>query len=383
MTRLTTRRRRVWPATPQERSLATMSLVDSVGTGLFIATVPVFLIAHQHLDASKVGWALSGAGFALLVITIPAGLLTDMLPLRGLYGIGSLLQAAASVFLATSPPLAGATVALVAASLGAGIVAPPRSVIVARAAPADDLVRVRAYNRAVFQVGMAIGSGAAVLIIWADRTEWFAVGFVLNALTFVANTVVVRFVRLHGGAAERTPPSARPGGRLVAFRDGPFLLAAGTNALLCVCGVLADPVLAIYVAVRSDGLTFLIPMLLTLNMVLTVLLQVPLSRGCVGADGVRRGQRKAGVAVLVGCGVFALTTLGGHTGLIIAGLFLGMALLAVAEIFVSAASWEASFRLAPHHLQGQYFSTFNLGPGLAMAFGPALLTPMVDRKSVV
>ncbi|MDI6104311.1 MFS transporter [Actinoplanes sp. NEAU-A12] len=359
-----------------------MSLVDSVGTGVFVATVPLFLIRHQHLSAYQVGWMLSAAGLALLLTTVPAGHLADLLPLRALYVAGSLVQAVASVMLAVAPSTAAVWVALIAASFGAGIVAPPRSVIVARVAAPDNLVRVRAYNRSVFSVGMSVGAGIASLVVLADRPGWYGAGFALNAITFVVNSVLVRLLRIRvpepqQAATSNSGPARHTGDRWAVYRDVRFLLAAAVNALLFMTAVLVDPLLAVYVATGANTLTVLIPALIALNTVLTVVLQVPLSRRCVGAEGVRATLRRAGVAVLVGCVFVALSAASDSNAGVIGALILGMTALTCAEIFMSAASWETSFLLAPPHLQGQYFSTFNLGPGLAMAFGPGLLAPLV------
>ena len=379
--------RRGWPSAAQERRLATMSLVDSVGTGLFVAMVPVFLIGHLGTDASQVGWALSAGGAALLLVTVPAGVLADRVSLSTLYTVGSVAQAAASAILATGPGFAVSASAIVLAGLGVGVVAPPRSVIVARAAPPEDLVRVRAYNRSVFQIGMALGSGCAALVIWTDDTRWYAAGFAVNALTFLVNSALVRLVGEYEAPAATAALAAEVGAGhpteptrdepTPVWRDRPFLVVAAINAVLFFTAAVVDPVIAIFVVSTDAGLAAVVPLLLTLNTVLTVILQVPLSRPCVGADGVRRGQRRAGVAVLVGTLLLALAADRQDQTALLLLLALAVTALTVAEVYISAASWEASFRLAPRDAQGRYFSTFNLGPGLAQALGPGLLTPLV------
>jgi hypothetical protein len=45
----------------------------------------------------------------------------------------------------------------------------------------------------------------------------------------------------------------------------------------------------------------------------------------------------------------------------------------VGELWVSAASFELNFALAPAHAQGQYSGLFGLGPGFASAGAPSVL----------
>ncbi len=154
---------------------AVISLVGSIGTGLFLAAGTLFFTRVAGLPAGLVGLGLSLAGLAAMLAAIPLGSLRDKLGHRHVWVILTALQALTYACY----PLVHSFLAFVAAVTVAAAsqpgTAPIRSAYLSRAAGPDQRVRASAYNQAVFNAGFAVGAaGAGVALEIGSRDAGLA-----------------------------------------------------------------------------------------------------------------------------------------------------------------------------------------------------------------
>ncbi len=133
--------------------------------------------------------------------------------------------------------------------------------------------------------------------------------------------------------------------------------------------------LPLWVAQRTDAPRTLVSVLLVVNTVLTVLLQVPLSRGADGLVGGVRTIRRSGVALALACVLLGLAS-GRSSGWAAGLLVAGAVVLTVGELWQSAGGWGLSYDLAPTDRYGQYQGVYALGNGIRDTFGPATVTAL-------
>src|SRR5215831_4905086 len=82
------------PARGAGRTLALVSFIDSIGTGLFLAGSAIFFVRSIGLSAAQVGLGLSIAGVVGFATTVPMGVLGDRVGPRRLFVLLQLWRAA-------------------------------------------------------------------------------------------------------------------------------------------------------------------------------------------------------------------------------------------------------------------------------------------------
>ncbi|WP_449487854.1 MFS transporter, partial [Streptomyces purpurascens] len=346
--------RETLPAAGNARRLGVLTLIQSLGLGVFLTSSAVFFTRTLGIPAQRVGLALSVAGLCGLVCTVPIGRLADRLGAGRVLTVNFLLAAAGftayclvdgfAAFLAVA-----CAIAVLETSAGA-LQASLTDALVGEA----ERVRVSAQMRSLFNLGFLGGAALAGAAIAAGTsTALYATVLANAALQFVSVAVLLR-MRLPAGARPRAADEA-PGGvlRSAALRDVRYV------AVALVCGALElyHPLLTVglplWIVTSTDAPALLVSGLLILDTVLVLLFQVAVSRGARTPAGAARMLRWAGWALGASCLVFAMS--GGHGVLLDSAALLGGALvLVLGELYQASASWGLSFGLAPAGRQGEY-----------------------------
>jgi hypothetical protein len=151
---------------------------------------------------------------------------------------------------------------------------------------------------------------------------------------------------------------------------------AAANAVLLLHDSLLFILIPLWVVQRAGLAPTVSSILLLLNTVLTVLLQVYVSKFAKGVGGALRLLRWS-VTALIAAGLLLGLADGGTRWVLIAMLAGAVALLTVGENLHSVAGWELSFLLADPDRRAQYFSLFSLGYTAQLIVGPLLMTSVV------
>lgn len=358
------------------RVLAAGYLVDGTGTGLWMATSVLYFTRSLGLPPGRVGAGLSVAGLVGLLGAVPLGHLADR---RGLRGVGvalMLVQAglmAAFALLRSFAPFLAVACLYLLAQRGTNAV---RNALLGVSVPADRRLRVRAYTRSTANVGFALGALLAVPVLHADSRSAYVAALLGNAASFLLAGALL-------GRLPRVPPRrpARAGeARWGALRDRRYV---GMTVLVGLLG-LHKPVLTVALPlwVRHTGAPpTLVAALLLVNTVLTVALQVPLSRGADGYAGGLRTVRRAGVTLAVSCVVLAAAS-GRAPAVAVVLLVAGTTVLTAGELWQSAGGWGLSYDLAPADRYGQYQGVYALGNGVRDTVGPYVVTALAVGAGV-
>jgi MFS family permease len=359
-------------------TLLGIGLVDSIGTGLYIAGSAVFFTRVVGLSAAEVGIGLSVAGLLGLVAQPAIGWAADRWGARRVLVLLNLWRAAGFTAYAFTGSFESFIV--VAALLGVGeqAVFPVFQALAEQVVGPARRVAMMARVRVVYNVGYTLGALLASAAVASGTRSAFEAIMLGNALTFVIAAALLPRVRLLP-AAELTgdAPSAAAGPgrlRLRALRDGRYMAVAAVNGILALHMTLLVVAVPLWVTLHTTAPPALVGLLLVLNTTLAVALQVRVARSSDALAGGVRALRRGAIALALSCGAFAAAPLTNTTGLVVATLLLGVLALTAGELLQSAGGWGLSYLLAPTRSRAEYLATFNLGTSAQFVVGPMLVT---------
>ncbi|MGQ4485703.1 MFS transporter [Streptomyces sp. 372A] len=362
---------RSWlPAGGPARRLVAASLVDSLGTGLFLAGSALFFTRALGLSTVQVGIGLSLTGLAGFLGMVPTGRLADRIGgKRALVALYLWRGACFCVYPFAREPEVFYVVAFLigVAEWGGG---PIVQGIVGTVEGDAARVRTMAVIASVRNVGFSAGAVLASLVLALDDTTAFSALVLADALTFFAAAAVL--TRLPAAANVRSP-RARDGRAPTRVRDPRFLALAFLNGVLFLHSVLLAAALPLWIATRTEAPTWVIGGVVVLNTALVILLQVRLSGGADDLRNAARRQRWAGWCLAACCLLTALTA---RVGPVAATVLVAAAtlVLTLGEIWQSVGAWRLSYALSPPESRAYHLSVYELGTSAASAVGPALIT---------
>lgn len=360
------------------RVIVLISLISSVGMGLYMSGSAVYFVRSVGLSASQVGIGLSGAGLAGLALGVPIGHLVDRygprLVTRAVTGLTVVLLIAATQvrsFGAVMVVLCLLGVVEAGADVG-------RGAILSAVVGPGDRVRVSAYNRSVFNAGFSIGVLAAGLAIGIDTRPAYLCLMFGNALTaLVCWLLYSRLPRLPGNRGDDRAPSI-----MLALRDLPYVAVAQVTGLVRLGETVLTIGLPLWVVTHTRAPRPLAAWLIVINTVLVMFLQVRAARGATTITGVLRLQSYAFVSLMLACAVTAFTGNAARWPAV-ALLVIVTVLVTMGELWGESARWMLRYELAPDSAQGQYGGVFQLGTAVPTVAGPAMVTALTAHLTVV
>ena len=332
------RARRALPEPGPVRVIVTVSLVSSVGFGLYLSGSAVYFVRSVGLDPVQVGVGLSVAGLAGLPFGILVGRLADRFGSRE---VTLVLCAAQAVFLLAATQVRSFAAFLVVIVLlgctesGTDV---GRQAIISAVLEGADRVRVSAYSRSVFNAGFTVGVLAAGIAIGVDTRLGYMLLLLGNAAT--ATAVCLLYLRLPRLPGARAGPAGWS-----ALRDVPYLLLAQTSGLTRLGGTVLSIGLPIWVVTHTEAPRPVAAWLIGVNTVLVMLLQVRASRGASTLAGATRLQRWSFVALALTCVVAGLAG-GVSRWPAVALLVLAALLVTLGELWGESARWLLRYEMA-------------------------------------
>ncbi|MGW1893759.1 MFS transporter [Streptomyces sp. NPDC002004] len=376
--------RQTVPAPGAARRLGLLTLIQSLGLGVFVTASAVFFTRTIGIPAQRVGLALSVAGLCGLLCAVPIGRLADRLGPRPVLIANFLLASVCFVAYCLVDGfgefLALASVVAVLETSAGGLQASLTDVLMG----GDERVRVSAQMRSLFNLGF-LGGAALAGIALSVGTSAALHGTVLANAALQLVSVAVLWPMRAARTARRSEPAddpARPANepprmsRNSALRDYRYV------AVALVCGALElyHPLLTVglplWIVTTTDAPTPMVSGILILDTILVLLFQVAVSRGAETPTAAARMLRRAGLCLALACLVFPLGS--GRGALLDSAVLLGGAgVLILGELYQAAGGWGLAFGLAPAGRQGEYQAVFSLGRGLQQFAGPWLMTSLV------
>lgn len=358
----------LWPADGVLRVLSVATLVSTVGHGAFLTVSALYFTRVVGIRPAHLGLALSVGGLAGLLAAVPIGHLADRLGPREVLRVVLVVLAvltAGYLLVGSTWQLVVAAALVAVADRGSNAI---RSGLIATLSAAGDRVRMRAYLRAVTNVGLSLGALMGGVALVFDTRLAYSCVFVLNAVAYLVTAAVL-------GRLPHVPPSPHRGDgpRLAVLRDRPFVVVTALNAVFAMHFALVDLAVPLWLATRTTAPTWWVSVLLLLNTCAVVLFQVRLARGSDAVPDAARAYRRGGLFVGVSCAVFALAA-DQPVAVAVVLLLAAASLHVVGEMVSSGGQWGVSMGLAPAQSQGQYQGFASTGFAASTMVAPAVLT---------
>ncbi|MFB7383268.1 MFS transporter [Kitasatospora purpeofusca] len=356
------------------RLIVLVSLITSIGLGLYVSGSAVFFVRSVGLSATQVGLGLSVAGTAGIALGVPVGHLADRHGPREVTIAMVALQAVlllAATRITSFWPFVLVITALGVVESGADI---GRQAILSGLIGPDQRVAVSAYSRAVFNGGFSLGVLAAGLAVAADTRAAYAALMYGNATTALLVCVLyLRLPRIPGTRERKDAPSG-----LTALRDLPYLALAQVSGIVMLGDILLTVGLPLWVLSHTDAPRPAASWLIGVNTVLVMAFQVRAARGADTLTGATGLHKWAFLSLASACALVAFTDRL-PTWPAVAVLATAVALLTLGELWGHSARWTVRYDLADPEAQGQYGGAFQLGTALPRILGPLMVTGLTDR----
>lgn len=350
------------------RILAVGRFLDSVGSGLTMSLLVVYLAEVRGLPILTATLVLSWMAVVGLALTPVVGTMTDRFGPRPVMLVAVAVEAM-GVFLTafiTDAPQAFAVGTILAIG-GSGIWG-PASTFTARLVPEEQRPTAFAVGFMLLNLGLGLGGLLAATIVDISRPVTFQWLYFIDAVTYAALWIAVLSLRGHGGPSPAAEGDA-PVGWGPVLRDGRVMGLIAVSLVLLVCGYGSmEAGLSIFitnVAGESERLIGIVFLANTLTIVIAQLFILGWIRG-------RSRVRMIGVtAALWGLAwLFLVPTpvLGAVAGAI---LLIGFAVVfALGESVWSPTVPALVNSIAPDHLRGRYNSAQSLTWSLAAMLAP-------------
>ncbi|MFF2744465.1 MFS transporter [Kitasatospora sp. NPDC058048] len=374
--------RRLLPADPLLRRLALMSLVNTVGNGLFVTVGVLFLTRSVGLTPGRIALGLSAAGVCGVFAGLPMGRLADRVGSKRLLMVVGPLEALAVLGYAFVHSFAAFVALACAATVLERGAAAVRSALIARTLPAESQVRSRSLLRSVMNAGLVVGSGGAALALQSDSYAGYVTVMVLDAASFLGATALLAGLPVRDLTVGRDgAPEAAGGGRSV-LRDRRYLLVTVLHALL----ELQLPVLTVgiplWVVLATDAPAAVVAAVGVVNCLLVVLFQVRASRGVDGVPSAALACARGGLLLAGGCLLYAAAQ-SSPAAVATAAILVGALVHSLGELLTSAGGWTLSLDLADPRSHGEYQGVFMSGQAAAHVIGPLVISLTVVDHGVV
>lgn len=363
------------PATRNGRAFALISLVNAIGTGLYLAASAVFFVRSVGLTSADVGTGLAVSGAVGFLTTVPIGAAGDRFGARRTLIALQLWRAGGFALLCLVHGLVGFT--LVSCMLAAAEAAtqPMTQAVASATVAGTDRTRTMAIIRTVRNVGFSVGALLAAPLLTADSVWPYRAIVLGTAAAFVLSALMLTRLRL--GGADTIQHKVGPLDAVRRFKDWRYGLLTVLNGFLNLHVTLLSVGLPLWALQATEMPAGALPFLVLVNTLLSIVCQVPVSRIAERPGGAVRSLRLGGVALALCCAAVAVSGVPDSAWAAAAVLALSCVLLTAGEMWQATGGWELSYAYAPEDQKGVYLSVFSLGGTGQRIVGPALITSVV------
>lgn len=365
----------VLPHSHRGRVLAMGALIDAVATGVYLAVATLYFVQYVHIPETSVGVALAIANVCGLLVPMPVARLTRKLGVTRVYVALLAVRGAGVAAYALADGYWRYLAVTCVFTMASRAALPLLQVLIGQLEGERDRTRTMASMRTVNNIGMAVGFLVASVVQLLQKQAGYLVLFVVCGAAF--SLVAVVTVRATRGAANKDAAApVRERRAKSVYRDGRFITVAVANAVLMMHDSMLFILIPLWVVQRCGLSPTVSSILLVLNTVITVLLQVHVSKYVKGVRSAMRMLRWSVVALAI-AGILLGVADDGAMWQLIALLAGAVVLLTVGENLHAVAGWELSFLLSDPEKRAQYLSLFSLGYTGQLIVGPILMTVLV------
>ena len=366
------------PQNDVERVMAASWLVNTMGNGLFSVTSALFFTRIVGIAPLQLGFAFSVAAMVGLATTLPLGQLSDRRSPKQLNIWLSMASSLGMFLYALSTTYAwffGVAMLLAVTDQGGRAA---RNVLMARVGGPEGRIRIRAYIRAITNLGIGAGSLLGGVALAVDNATFYRGLIMLNALsTLVAALMMKRLPDIPVIRSELPPR------RTEALRDHTYVVLSMLNMVISMHFMLLELIVPLWIANHTTAPRWVAAGTYLVNTVACTLFQVRMSRGADDTRVAARMQRAGGWWLGAGMLVYASATAFSSPWLAATIMLTAAAVEVVGELKQSGGSFGIGFNLPPEHLQGQYQAVWSLSWSLGAIIGPTWLVFLAFHLGVI
>jgi hypothetical protein len=344
--------------------------------GMFLSAGTIFLIRSAGLSPTAVGIGLTVGSLAGFAAGIVIGDQADRRGARSVVIASMLVEAVASASLLLVYSLWSLMVVVTFAAVGRAGSGSARGAMIGVLAEEGQGARLRTYLRAVTNVGLAIGTVGAAVILAIDTRPAYVVLILTDTVTFLlAAAILALLPHLSATRHANDQESGTKEPRWLALRDRYYLGLTVASAAASLQYWVLVQALPVWIVLRTTTPRWMAAMVLFLASVVVAAIQVPATRSIDGPRSAGRLIARSGPLFLVawilmagaaGPAVWIATTL----------LLVGVLVHSLAEVWQAGGAFELSFALARPEAQGQYQGVMGLGHGFVEAIAPVIVITM-------
>lgn len=358
------------PTDPALRVLSLATLINTFGNGLFMTIEVLYFTLHVGLSPASVALGLGIAGGVSMLFSVPAGHLADRYGPRDIAAVAYILEGlllVGFIFVNSFGPFLILSVLIGAAgAIGQTL----RMATIASFGVGEERVRIRAYTRAVTNLGIAMGTVLAGIALAINTDTAYNTMLIIDAITYLVTAFVWRRLPYVAPTVSKGEPFS-----FVALKDRKFMTATFLNGVMSLHFVLQNVAIPLWVVKETNAPRWWVAVILLVNTVSVILFQVRASRGTGDIQNGARKFERAGFYVAISCILYALSS-GVPTWAACTLLVVAMGAHVAGELVGSVGSWSIGFGLADPKYQGQYQGAYSLGWGLGGTFGPSIVTAL-------
>jgi MFS family permease len=358
------------PSDHARRVMSLSTLINTFGNGLFMTVEVIYFTLIVGLSPAKVALALSIAGGVALSVSVPAGHISDRFGPRNIASLAMVLEGLLMFALLSVHTYIPFLIVNIGMAVLGNISQTMRMATIAKLGEGEERVAIRAYQRAVTNFGISLGTVFAGIALAINTPLAYQLLLAGDALTFILAGYVFLKMPYFEPTVERGEPIT-----FQALRDVRFVGATALNAINSLHFVLQSVAIPLWVVRETTAPRWWVSVIMMVNTVAVMLFQVAASKGSGPVFAGAKLYRRASLAISIACILYSMSHgVGAITASAI--LILASAVHVYGELIGSAGSWSIGFGLADEKHQGQYQGVWSLSWGLGGTLGPAFVTLM-------
>ncbi len=349
--------------------------INTLGRGLTLTLTVLYLAIVAGLTPGEIAVASTAAAITGIGSSYAGGWLSDRLSARRLLLVLTIIDAfAIGAYVFVDDLALAVIVGCVSFGIGGGAHS-AQSAIVARAFVGPIRIRARAVIRTVTNVGIALGSAAAAVVLVVDTPLAYRASFVVAAVFGLVAAVAIARLPARVDAGHGLPAESealKPVRGRSPWRDPRYLAFTGLAAIFGIQFTVLEYGIPLWIEHETEAPRVMVSVLLILNTVIVTAFTVLLSRGTEDPRKAGRVFAIAGVLMGAACAIYGLAA-GAPVWVAILALLIGGIAHAFAEVLSQGAGWGLAFELADPASAGAYQGLVGMGYGALSAVGPPLL----------
>jgi len=350
------------------------SFIDSIGGTMMFPYFTLYLTKRFGVGMTEVGLVFAVFSITSVVGSTIGGALADRLGRKTMLIFGLLASATSTLLMGLANSFALFAMVALVVGMMANTGHPAQRAMVADLLPVEKRTQGFAMLRVVHNAAVAIGPAIGGFVASRSYMALFVTDAIASTITATIVYLAIRETRpvsAAEAAGEVQPGILKTfGGYSVALRNGAFMLFMGAYLLQVMASQQMFSTLPVFMRDHRGFSEQSFGFVVTLNGLMVVLFQFPITRACSKIARLRLMSLGA-VFYAVGLVMFGLVTP--------YVLFLAaMAVATIGEMMTAPTSQAIAAELAPEDMRGRFMAVYGLSWSISSAIAPTLAGIIID-----